>query len=176
MLTSLRAILRGAAKSLGVERAANAAMIEEMWAEVVGVQAAAHSRIRGMRGTVVLAEAEAGPWTQDLSAQRGQYIDEINRRLGGRVVTDLRIQQVPAPFPAARPGADLPRDRAPGEPGAVEAEEEEKGLTPEDLAAVERAVAEIQDPEIREGARRAMISQMKWRRRQSPGRAAGGGA
>src|SRR5512134_2004417 len=112
MLTALRAILREAAKSLGVERAANAALIEEMWPEVIGT-AAAHCRLRGLRGTVVLAEAEAGPWAQELSARRGQYMAAINRRLGGRVVTDIRFAQV-APLPqAAGPEASA---RAGGEP------------------------------------------------------------
>jgi hypothetical protein len=160
MLTSLRAILRGAARSLGVERAAHAALIEEMWATVVGPEAAAHCRVRGLRGTVVLAEAEAGPWAQELSARRGQYIAEINRRLGGRVVSEIRVAQAVLPFPpAAGAGAPgLARDeRREGAAGGAQ-------LSPAEMEAVERAVAEISDPEIRAGARRAMISQLKWRK------------
>jgi hypothetical protein len=37
-------------------------------------------------------------------------------------------------------------------------------VSPDEIAAVERVVAEIGDAEIREGARRAMISQLKWRK------------
>lgn len=166
MLTSLKAILRGAARTLGVERAANAALIEEMWVEVVGPAAAAHSRILGVRGTVVLAEAEAGPWTQDLSAQRGRFIGEINRRFGSQIVTEIRFRQTTVPFPAAHPGRPSPPRPADDRVGAEEPRVEETAVSPEDLAAVERTVAEIQDPEIREGARRAMVSQLKWRNRQ----------
>jgi len=158
VLTSLRAILRGAAKSLGVERAANAALIEEMWADVVGPAAAAHCRPAGLRGTVLLAEAEGGPWVQEISARRGRFIAEINRRLGGHVVTELRVTQTAIPFPAAAEGGAQP---AGGEPGGEAAA---GALSPAELDAVERAVAEINDPEIREGARRTMISQLKWRR------------
>ena len=166
MLTALRAILREAAKSLGVERAANAALIEEMWPEVIGTAAAAHCRLRGLRGTVVLAEAEAGPWAQELSARRGQYMAAINRRLGGRVVTDIRFAQV-APLPqAAGPGAPA---RAGGEQDGESVGSE--ALSPAEMDAVERAVAEIGDPEIRAGARRAMISQLKWQKgRTEPGK------
>lgn len=170
MLTSLKALLRGAARTLGVERAANAALIEEMWAEVVGPAAAAHSRILGMRGTVVLAEAEAGPWTQDLSAQRGRFIGEINRRFGSEVVTEIRFRQTIGPFPTADQGrparSRAAEDRAADDWAGEESRAEEMTLSPEELAGIERTVAEIQDPEIREAARRAMVSQLKWRDRQ----------
>lgn len=167
MLTSLRAILRGAARTLGVERAANAATITETWAEVVGPAAAAHSRILGVRGTVVLAEAEAGPWAQDLSAQRGRYIAEINRRCGGEVVTEIRFRQTTVPFPTVPPGRAPGQRGAAGPRGGTEPPAHEEELSAEDLAAVERAVAEISDPEIREGARRVMMSQRRWQKRQT---------
>jgi hypothetical protein len=160
VLTSLRAILRGAAKSLGVERAANAALIEEMWADVIGPEGAAHCRMAGLRGTVVLADAEAGPWAQELSARRGRIIVEINRRLGGGVVTEIRFRQTGRPLPPT------PAPASPARPGR-EPEREAVGagvVSPDELAAVERVVAEIGDAEIREGARRAMISQLKWRK------------
>lgn len=167
MLTSLRAILRGAARSLGVERAANAALIEEMWPDIVGPVAAAHSRAAGVRGTVVLADTEAGPWIQELSAQRARYVAEINRRLGGEIVTDIRFR--PASSQAAPSGGLEPRperrDLATSDAASGEGSDEAR-LSAEDAAAVERAIAEIRDPELREGARRAMASQLRWRRRQ----------
>jgi hypothetical protein len=159
MLTSLRAILRGAAKSLGVERAASAAFIEEMWADVVGPAAADHCRMTGLRGSVVLAEADAGPWAQELSARRGQFIAALNRRLGGQVVTEIRFRQATRPFPSPGPGGASRAGSGSGEEAA-----DSPALSPAELGAVEQAVAEINDPEIREGARRAMISQLKWRK------------
>lgn len=173
MLTSLRTILRTAARALGVERAAHAALIEEVWPEVVGLEGAAHSRVLGVRGTVVLAEAEAGPWTQELSAQRGRFMAEINRRLGGAVVTDIRFRQSTTPVvPSSRRGsgrsAGTALRTAPGERGGAEPTGEPP-LSAEELAAVERAVEQIQDSEVREAARRAMISQMRWRKRRDAG-------
>jgi hypothetical protein len=170
MLTSLKAILRGAARSLGVERAVNAALIEEMWADVVGPAAAGRSRILGVRGTIVLAETEAGPWIQELSAQRGRYVAEINRRLGSDAVSDIRFRPSASAFhtPPVDEGG-VPRKagaRGEGEARADAVEADEPLLLPEEIAAVERAVGEIRDPEIRDGARRAMLSQLKWRRRQ----------
>ena len=159
MLTSLRAILRGAAKSLGVERAANAALIEEMWTDVVGPAAAPHTRPVGLRGTVLLAEAEVGPWAQEISARRGRFVAEINRRLGGRVVTEMRVRQTARSFTAAATGGPPRTGDAAGEDAAGG-----DVLSPAEMDAVEHAVAEISDPEIRESARRAMISQLKWRK------------
>jgi hypothetical protein len=166
MLTSLRAILRSTARALGVERAANIALIEEMWPDVVGWAAAAHSRVTGVRGTVLLADAEAGPWTQDLSAQRGRYLEEINRRLGSRVLTEIRFRQTATPFPAASPARTARGSGGDGPEGNAGAGEEPT-LSPEEIAAVDRVVAEIADPEVREGARRAMISQRRWQRRHA---------
>lgn len=150
-----------AAKSLGVERAAYAALIQEMWPEIVGAEAAARSRPGALRGDTLLAEVEAGMWAQELSARRGQFTAEINRRLGTRVIADIRFTQV-AGWPKARP------EEASSE-GPRGAEPE---LTAEEQAAIERATEEIGDPEIREAARRAMTSQARWRKQhvRPPGR------
>ncbi|MGH2436311.1 MAG: DUF721 domain-containing protein [bacterium] len=152
MLTSLRAILKGAARALGVERAAYAALIDEMWPEVVGAAAAAHSRPTGLRGDVLLAEAEAGMWAQELSAQRGRYMAEINRLLGSWAVTEIRFRQVAGLRVRERP---LPA----GEVGT------NSELSAEEIAAVGKTAEEIADPEVREAARRAMVSQARWRKR-----------
>lgn len=158
MLTALRSLLRGAAKSLGVERAAFAALIEEMWSEIVGPEAAAHSRPTGLRGGVLLAEVEAGVWAQELSARRGGFAAEINRRLGTRAVTEIRFRQRTGWQAAASA-----EDRTP---------EAGDALTPEEVAEVERVTAEITDPEVREAAGKAMRSQIAWRKRhvRPPGR------
>lgn len=160
VLTSLRAILKGAARSLGVERAAYAALIEEMWSEIVGATAAAHSRPAGLRGGVLLAEAEAGVWAQELSAQRGRYAAEINRLLGAQAVTEIRFRQV-AGWTA--------RESPPGNGGTEGTEYE---LSAEEIAAVDLAAGQIADPEVREAARKAMLSQARWRKRivRPPGR------
>jgi len=159
VLTSLRAILKGAARALGVERAAYAALIEEMWPEIVGATAAAHSRPAGLRGGVLLAEAEAGMWAQELSAQRGRYAAEINRLLGVQAVTEIRFRQI---------AGWIARERSPGN-GETEGTEE---LSAEEIAAVDLAAEQIADPEVREAALKAMLSQARWRKRivRPPGR------
>jgi hypothetical protein len=156
-LTSLRAILRSAATALGVERAAHEALIAEMWAEIAGREAAAHARPAELRGTTLLVEAEPGLWVQELSARRGQFVEAINRRLGGRVVDEIRI----------RPGRGAVVELGPGGADPVEGGEPE--LSEHELSTIDRTVAEIPDPELREAARRAMHSEMIWRKRRASG-------
>lgn len=98
MLTPLREILKAAAKSLGVQRAAYAALVEEVWPEVVGREAAAHTQTAGLRGGTLLVDAEPGPWAQELTAQRARFIEEINRRLGDPVISEIRVRQKPGAY------------------------------------------------------------------------------
>src|SRR5207245_9608671 len=116
-------------------------MIVEMWADVVGAESAAHSKPAGLRGTTLLVNSDPGLWVQELSARRGRFADEINRRLGARVVTDIRIR--PQANPMVRPPATA------GGPVRVEAE-----LSVDERGAIDRTVAEIADPALRETARK----------------------
>lgn len=155
-LTSLKALLQAAAKSLGVERAAYAALIAQMWPEVAGAEAAAESRPVGLRGGVLLVETSTGLWAQELSARRGILTDQINRRLGAGVVQEMRVRQGAGPF-----GRQAPQN--------VERSAEEPELTPGELAGIEQVLTEIVDPELQDAARRAMIAQYKWRKKHAPG-------
>lgn len=155
-LTSLRAILRSAAAAWGVERAAHEAMIVEMWADVAGAEAAAHSKPAGLRGTTLLVHTDPGLWVQELSARRGRFADEINRRLGARVVTDIHI----------RPQADAISPPPAVSAGPVRREDE---LSVDEQEAIQRTVAEIADPVLRETARKVMADQMRWQKRQAAG-------
>lgn len=153
-LTALKQILQTAARSLGVERAAYEALIQETWGEVVGAEVAAHAHPVGLRGGTLLVDVEPGLWVQELSARRAGIADEINRRLGATAVQDLRLRPArgaaPHPHAAARPIPVPPED-----------------LTADDAAEIERTVAAIADPELREATRRAMVSQRRWRRAQA---------
>lgn len=155
-LTSLRAILRSAASALGVERAAHQALIAEMWPEIVGPDAAPHARPAELRGATLVVDVEPGLWVQELSARRGRFADEINRRLGERVVSEIRVRpRAPA---REEPSASTT------EPGrGVDAE-----LSEHEVAVIDRTVAEIADADLREAARRTMVSQLKWRKRVRP--------
>jgi hypothetical protein len=127
-----------------------------MWADVAGAESAAHSKPAGLRGTTLLVNTDPGLWVQELSARRGRFADEINRRLGGRVVTDIRIR---------------PQANAVSAPPAVLRDPEpiEDQLSAEEQGTIEQTVAEIADPALRETARKVMGDQMRWKKRQAAG-------
>lgn len=101
----------------------------------------------------MLAEAEAGVWAQELSAQRGRYAAEMNRLLGAQAVTEIRFRQVAGWTVRESPSRDEGTEAG------------ESGLSAEEIAAVDLAAGEIDDPEVREAARKAMLSQARWRKR-----------
>jgi len=156
VLTALRTILQAAAKSLGVERAAYAAMIDETWNEVVGPKLTAYTIPRGLRGDLLFVDAEPGPWAQDLALHRTKVIGELNARLGSAVIRDIRVRQ--------RLGVAQRRQSPHIAPLPVA----DRGLSPEELATIDRAVAEIPDEDLRAAAKRAMLSQWRWRKQQRP--------
>lgn len=153
MLTHLRTVLRTAARALGVERAAQAALAAERWPEIVGPEAAAATRVEGLRGGVLLVDAQPGMWAQELSARRSQLAAALNAALGDEVIDDIRIRQ--RVFQSTPPTQRTPRTQR-----------ETAEISERERAAIEQAVAEIKDPELREVTRRAMISQVQWRRRR----------
>jgi len=84
-------------------------------------------------------------------------VEAINRRLVGRVVAEIRI----------RPGRDAAVE--PGPEGAPRVEGGGPELSEQELSTIDRTVAEIPDQELREAARRAMHSEMMWRKRRVQG-------
>lgn len=156
MLTELRTILRTAARSLGVERAALTAAIEEEWGEAVGPDLATHTRPRELRGQIVWVDAEPGPWAQELSAQRTRVIADLNARLGNAIVRELRVRQR-----VGTQGYIVQKTKV-HRAHSVELAEP----SAEELAKIERILAEIRDVAVREAAKRAMISQLQWQKRR----------
>ncbi len=159
MLTALRSILQAAAKSLGVERAAYAATIAEVWSEVVGADAAAYTRPSGLLGDILWVEVEPGPRAQDFTLQRTKVVASLNGYLGGPVIRDIRVRQ------RLGVGRDKVMAQRP-------MELDPPALSADDLAQIDRITNEIADEELRAAARQAMVSQWRWRKRQ---RHAGGG-
>lgn len=155
MLTALKTILHAAAKSLGVERAAYAAIITEVWPVVVGAETAEYARPSGLRGDILWVDVEPGPQANDFALQRMKVVAALNRHLGSPVIRDIRVRQ--------RSGVARPH-RTAQSPVTVPAQ----ALSAEELAAIDRIAAEIVDEELRAAAKQAMVSQWQWRKRQRP--------
>lgn len=156
MLTHLRTVLRSAARALGVERAAHAALAVELWPQIVGPEAAAATRVTGLRAGVLLVDAQPGMWAQELSLRRSQLAAALNVALGESVIEDIRIRQQPL---------GRTRPTQPTQPTQLTQPQVEE-IGEQERARIERAVADIKDPELRDVTRRAMISQARWKRRR----------
>jgi predicted nucleic acid-binding Zn ribbon protein len=84
--------LLDAAAALGVERAAREVLVRQAWADVVGEEAAAHSRPVAIRGRTLLVEVDEAVWVQELTARRYGVVQELNRQMGAAVLEEMRVR------------------------------------------------------------------------------------
>jgi predicted nucleic acid-binding Zn ribbon protein len=68
----------------------------ELWPEVVGERAAAHSRALSFRDGPLVVEVDSSTWMNELTYLKRRVIEELNRRLDGEIVHDVRMQPVVA--------------------------------------------------------------------------------
>jgi hypothetical protein len=147
------AILKERIDALGWEPRLREEEVLVSWDAAVGPQIAAHARpshITDRRLTVV---TESPVWTQQLSLLKPDLLRRIARSFGPQVVTDLYFvtgNVEPAVAPAVRPA---PRRAA---------------LTALP-AALERDLADIADPEVRDAVRGLMLAALASDGHDEPG-------
>ncbi|MFU8856360.1 MAG: DUF721 domain-containing protein [Deferrisomatales bacterium] len=146
----------------------------EVWDQAVGPQVASRSRPVSLRaGRLTVAVANAA-WMQQLSFIRDSLRDAVNRALGEPLVRDVRLRMAEAEAPPPPPR------RPQGPPPWLG-----QDVPEEVIAAVDREVREIRDPEVREAVRQTRLRAEQMRRfregreaarpRQSSGRRGRGG-
>lgn len=77
----------------------------EVWPEVVGDRVAARARAVSFRDGTLLVEVDSATWMNELSYLKLHMMTELNRRLGGEVVREIRLQ----PASGSRSAAPRPR-------------------------------------------------------------------
>lgn len=111
------------------------------WAGIVGPQIASHATPRDVRGKVLWVVVDSSTWLHELTLLKPLLLEKIGPHVRTATIQDVRFVigevRVLEPVPTGR--------QAPVAP-----------LPPEDEAAVERAVSELADSEIRESARRLL--------------------
>lgn len=120
-------------------------LVWEVWENAVGAELAHRSRPQSLRaGRLTVAVANAA-WMQQLSFLRESIRDNVNRALGQPLVREvrLRLAETAAPRPPHQPSAPPPWLTQP-----VDAHTRE---------VIEREVAAIADPELREAVRQTRI-------------------
>lgn len=77
----------------------------EAWPEVVGERVAARARAVSFRDGTLLVEVDSATWMNELGYLKLRMVTELNRRLGGEIVREIRLQ------PASEPRSAAPRPR-----------------------------------------------------------------
>jgi predicted nucleic acid-binding Zn ribbon protein len=64
---------------------------------------AAHSRAVAFREGTVIVEVDSAAWISELGYLKRRIAGELNRRLGGDIVHDIRLQPAASPPRTSRP-------------------------------------------------------------------------
>jgi len=63
----------------------------EVWPEVVGDRVAARAHAVAFRDGTLVVEVDSATWMNELTYLKRRMIDDLNRRLGAEVVSELRL-------------------------------------------------------------------------------------
>ena len=77
---------------LGLEAAARAFRVAEVWAQAVGADVAAHASPVGMRGSVLEVSADSSVWCQHLQLGKAQLLESLRDVLGDEAPDDIRFR------------------------------------------------------------------------------------
>ncbi len=133
------------------------------WDEVLGPQASAAAQPERVHDGVVYVRTRSSVWSQEIMLLRGKIIAELNKRLGRKVLKDLRCHVQTSPTHGV--WTWVPYIPAREEISAVE-------LDPAQAETLNQALAELEavaDPAMRERIRQTLEYQTKlrvWRLRQ----------
>jgi predicted nucleic acid-binding Zn ribbon protein len=64
----------------------------DLWPDVVGPKVAARARAVSFRDGILTVSVESAAWMSELTYLRHRLVQELNRRLEGQVVREIRIQ------------------------------------------------------------------------------------
>ena len=132
------------------------------WADVVGAKAASASRPEMIRDGTLLVACKNASWAQELTLLKERIVQELNKRAGSKVITDVRFFGSGLPKAVQTPAGEEPEQPSPKEIHDVTLEAAE-------LCTVEEAVKGIEDPKLADKVRGALTSRLKlehWRRRR----------
>jgi predicted nucleic acid-binding Zn ribbon protein len=148
-------------------------MAKIWWAEVAGPQVAAVTQAEriemGPDRCVLVIRAKNSVWANELTLLKGKFLDGLNQRLGGKVLTDLRFKASGlAKLPEAQKGFHAEKRTL------EEAERQRKkrdafALHESERARIETAVSEITDAKLRDKVYNSLVKAAQtsmWRRNQ----------
>ena len=138
-IPSLRKVLERSIRDLGLQKRLKAEQIIALWPKIVGPAVAKVASPAQFRTGTLFIDVADSVWMQELKFQEGELIGRVNEALGEALVRRLFFQLARVPLPA------------PVQPLEIEHEAPAvKGLDPQQELTLEREVAGVRDPQLRE--------------------------
>jgi hypothetical protein len=141
---NVHAAVKGALHRLNLDARMKGYAAWMVWDKAVGETIAQQAQPAFMRGGVLFVKCSSSAWMQQLQFMKGKICEQLNRLLGKEVIKDIRFQMGMIDRP---PHSD------------ATAKDQKVVLDAGEQARIEEALRPLQDPEIREIARRIMIKE-----------------
>ena len=138
-IPSLKEAIERSFRDLGLQKRLKAEQITALWPTIVGPAVAKIAYPTQLRTGTLFIDVADSAWMQELKFQEGELIGRVNDALGEALVRRLFFQLARTPPPAPVE----PREAAPSPPAVGR-------LDPQQELALEREVAGVRDPQLRE--------------------------
>ena len=148
-------------------------MAKVYWADVAGPQVAAVTQVERLESgpgrCVLVIRAKNGVWANELTLLKTDLLKGLNDRLGGPVITDIRIKA--SGLSKSANGDEVPRGskRSSAEAAELVKDRDLVALHESERNRIEVAVSEISDPVLRDKVYRSLVQAAQtalWRRKQ----------
>ncbi|RLB04164.1 MAG: hypothetical protein DRG50_09265 [Deltaproteobacteria bacterium] len=139
---NMRAILRETLRRLDLDAGMKGYAVWRIWDQVVGKTIAQQAQPAFFHRGILFVKCSSSAWIQQLQFMKGMILEGLNKRLGKKVVKEIRLQigVVPSPSKEAEP-----------------LKGKEVTLNEGEKRRVEEALHPLKDPEVREIVRRIMV-------------------
>ncbi|MBI5136777.1 MAG: DUF721 domain-containing protein [Nitrospirae bacterium] len=131
------------ARAAGWATLVELAQLRAAWPRVVGATVAAHSAPERLQNGRLTVTVDSSPWLTQLGFFKQKMQAQSNAVLGAERVTEVFLV-------VGRVGGGAPREKRP-----------ERPVSPAADAAVERMVAEVADPEVRDALRALVLRDLR---------------
>ena len=86
---SIASVIARQLKGLGIDKKIKQASVEHIWADLVGPEIAAHTRVIKVDLGKLFVAVDSPVWRQELLFQRQEFMEKLNQQLGDQVVSDI---------------------------------------------------------------------------------------
>jgi hypothetical protein len=138
-ISSLRRALERSLRDLGLHKRLKTEQLTVLWPKIVGPTVAKITYPAQFRSGTLFIDVADSVWMQELKFQEGEVIGRLNDALGEPLIRRLFFQLARTPLPEPGPQSEAKTAPPAGTP-----------LDPQQELALEREVAGVRDPQLRE--------------------------